>query len=126
MRQQRIERKKDTAKPLLIDNRAHKVPEIPQPSPAVVDTPVRAVFYVEVGDMETVRVQLLIQEINKMYEGARGGVQYVIPIRHGKIGSDIVFEEEFLKVVHDTCEIKDDKIVLKDGSTKVLIVRERI
>lgn len=125
MRQQHIQKKSPKAEPQIIDERRRELPEIPI-DPAAANKPVRAVFYVEVGDMETLRVQLLVQEINRQYSGARGGVHYVVPIRHGKIGTDIAFEQEFLDVVNKMCEIKDGKIVLKDGAEDVHIVRETI
>ena len=125
MRQQHIQKKTQKPGPQVVDQRRRELPEI-QFDPAVANQPVRAIFYVEVGDMETLRVQLLVQEINRQYSGARGGIHYVVPIRNGKIGSDIVFEQEFLDVVHKMCEIKDGQIVLKDGAADVHVVRESI
>lgn len=121
MKQQHVQKKIAKAAPQIVDQRKREIPEI---VPSTTNVPVRAVLYVEVGDMEPLRVQLLVQEINKQYVGARGGVHYVIPIRNGKIGSDIVFEQEFLDVVNKICEVQDGKIVLKDGATEVQIVRE--
>lgn len=125
MRQQKIIRGDKKKTPIIQDDRKHAVPEIVV-SPASADIPVRAVFYVEVGDMDQMRVQLLVTEVSKLYTGLKGGVHYVIPIRHGKIGSDIVFETEFLRVVNETCEIKDGEIKLRQGAQEVQVVRQQI
>ncbi len=128
MKQQYVGKKNQKSVPQIIDNRQHKEHNIPdiKIDPATANKPVRAVFYVEVGDMEPLRVQLLIQEINKQYSNARGGVHYVVPIRHGKIGSDIVFEKEWENVVRQTCEIRDGQICLKDEAKEVCVIRESI
>lgn len=126
-RAQRIERKKASTAPQIIDTRQPKaVPPAPPVDPAVANLPLRTVFLMEVGDMEPAKVQLLVQEANKMYEGVRGGIHYVLPVRHGKLRSDIVFEQEWLEVVRKTCEVKDGQIVLKDGATECHIVRQNI
>lgn len=126
-RAQRIERKKPTAAPQIIDTRQPKsVPPPPPVDPAVANLPLRTVFFMEVGDMEPAKVQLLVQEANKMYEGSRGGIHYVLPVRHGKLRSDIVFEAEWERVVRETCEIRDGQICLKDGATECQIVRTNI
>ena len=49
-----------------------------------------------------------------------------MPVRNGKLGPDVVFEEEFLKIVNKTCEIKDNVIVLKGDARKVQIVRQKL
>ena len=125
MKQQRIISRYKDKQALVVDKRKSTIPEVPF-DPQTVNIPVRAVFFVEVKDMARERVQLLIQEINGMYNGARGGVHYVIPVRHGKLGSDIVFENEFLAVVEQMCTVENGKIVLKDGAQDVHVVRETI
>lgn len=125
MKQQHVSKKNKKGQTQIVDNR-RQIVDTPDIDPSVVNMPVRTILYVEVGDMEKLRVQLLIQEINKQYDSARGGVHYVIPVRHGKIGSDIVFEQEFLNVVNKVCEIKDGQIVLKDGAKEVHIVRDSL
>mgnify|MGYP006283240245 FL=1 len=125
MKQQKVIKNNKPKTPIVMDDRPHKIPDI-EINPETANLPLRAVFYVEVGDMDQLRVQLLVSEVTKLYTNLKGGIHYVIPVRHGKIGSDIVFEEEFLKAVNDTCEIRDGKIVLKDGATKCHIVRTAI
>jgi hypothetical protein len=126
MRQQRIERHKPQTAPQIIDERQPKVPEPPQVDPAYANLPLRTVLLVEVGAMEPPAIQLLIQEINRVYTGAKGGIHYIIPIRDGKIGSDIVFESEWERIVQETCEIHDGKIRLKDGAQNCIIQRQVI
>lgn len=125
MKQQKI--KKSSSKPVakIIDNRKPDLPE--SDDYTNINKPVRTVLYVEVKDMDQKQVQLMVQYINEMYKGSRGGIHYVIPIRHGKISSDIVFEEEFLKVVREVCESdKDGQIVLKNGATDVHVIRQMV
>jgi hypothetical protein len=126
MRQQRIDRHKPQTAPQIIDDRQPKIPPPPTVDPAVADLPLRTVLYVEVGDMEPAKIQLLVQSINEMYEGAKGGLHYVVPIRGGKIGSDVMFEAEFLRVVRELCEIKDNQIILKDGAQECNITRYQV
>lgn len=122
MKQQRIANPKSTKAPQIIDTRQPKL----DPQVEASKVPVRTVCYVEVRDMAPAQVQLLIQEINKVYETSRGGIHYAIPIRHGKIGSDMEFEAEFLATVKKICEVKDGEIVLRDGAQECTIVREHI
>jgi hypothetical protein len=126
-RAQRIERNKPKTAPQIIDTRQLKV--IPQPAavdPAIANLPLRTVLLLEVGDMEPAKVQLLVQEANKMYDGAKGGIHYVLPVRHGRIGTDVVFEGEWEKIVQETCEIRDGQIRLKDGAAECYVVRQRL
>lgn len=87
--------------------------------------PVRTVHYVEIGNMHSKQLQLLLQEMNKMYDTAHG-INYFIPVRHGKISCDIQFEAEFLTVVNEMCEIKDGEIILKGGAKDVQVIRQQI
>lgn len=125
---QKIVRKKPKPGPIVYDERPPRQPEIPQVAidPATANAPVRTVNFVEVGDMVGKQLQLIIQRLNETHDTAKGGIHYFLPIRHGKIGSDILFEEEWLEAVHKTCEIKDGQIVLKGGAKEVLVIRQRI
>jgi hypothetical protein len=126
MRAQRIERNNSTKAPQIIDERQPTIPEPPKVDPAVAHIPVRTVFLMEVGDMAPEQIQYLVQEINKVYSESKGGVHYVLPVRHGKIGSDLLFEVEWERVVQDTCEIRDGQIKLKEGAQDCQIVRQNI
>ncbi len=127
-RAQRIDRNKPKAIPQIIDTRQPKA--IPQPAvdPAVANLPVRTVMLVEVGDMEPAKVQLLVQEASAAWRDNKGGPHYILPVRHGRIGTDVVFEEEWLAIVRQTCEFdhQQQQIVLKEGIQQCQIVRQRI
>lgn len=127
-KQQKIQNKKIKPQPQIIDERS-RIPQIPQEpliNPDIANLPLRTVIYIEVGSMEPAKVQLLIQEINNVYANSKGGIHYVIPIRNGKIGTDIVFENEFLNVVKEVCEINGGEIILKDGARDCHIIRNKV
>ena len=134
MRQQKIEHKKTKKKHVhVINQRAIDGPPIidtgskfPNVAPEIANQPVRAIYFVNVDGMEPIQIRLMLQKLNETYSSARGGVHYMIPLRGGKIGQDILFEEEWLNVVNKTCEIKDGEIVLKDGAKGVTVIREMI
>jgi len=127
MKQQKISRNKPAKKPVtILDDRTPKEPPQIALDPSIANKPVRSVNYVEVGDMPAQHVQYMVQELNATYDSAKGGLHYFIPVRHGKIGSDIVFEDEFLKTVKEVCEIKDDEIILKGGAKEVHVVRRQL
>lgn len=129
MKQQRISRNQPKKQAVVIDERSHMPaePQALQIDPAIANLPLRTVTYVEVGSMEPAKVQLLMQEINAVHANAKGGIHYVIPIRNGKIGTDIVFEQQFLDVVKDVCEVNGaGEIVLKNGATDCNIIRNKV
>jgi len=105
----------------VIDERDFSALEIPED-----DIPVRAVHYVEVGEMTPAQIAILMKQLNESFKSAKGGTHYVVPIRNGKIGSDIVFENEWLEVVRNTCEIVDNQILLKNNIQEVKILRQRV
>ena len=121
-RAQEVKSKKGKKLPPTVIHENPKYLEIESES----DKPVRAVLYVEVSDMPTEQVTLLLAALNDQYKNAKGGVHYIMPVRDGKIGPDITFEEEFLKIVEETCEIVNGKIVLKNGAQETQIVRKQI
>lgn len=129
MRQQRIQRQQPKVTPEIVDNRTNILPESQkfEINPEFANLPIRSVTYLEVGEMPPAKVQLLIQEVNRVQENNKGGIHYVIPIRNGKIGTDIVFENEFLTVVREMCEINElGEIVLKNGATECHIIRNKL
>lgn len=125
---QKIERKKPKQGPIIYDERPTPEPQIPQTqvNPATANAPVRTINFVEVGDMVGKQLQLILQRLNQTHDTAQGGIHYFLPVRHGKIGSDILFEEEWLRVVKETCEVQDGEIVLKGGAKEVVVIRQRI
>lgn len=87
----------------------------------------RAVLYVEAGDMPTQAFSELVKRVSEAYKGQDKDVHYILPVRHGKIGAEIFFESEWLDVVKKTCTINENgDIVLKDGAKDVLVRREYI
>lgn len=126
MKQQRIERTKPRTAPSIIDERQPKVQTLPTSNTSN-DLPLRTVYYVEVGTMDQLHVQELVKRLGDANESLKGGMHYVVPVRNGRIGSDIIFEHEILEMVRKVCEVNSDgEIILKDGATECQIVRERI
>jgi hypothetical protein len=124
---QKIERRKPKNTATIVDNRTPQQLNTQYSNPEVANAPVRTINFVEVGDMEGKQLQLILQRLNATHDTAKGGIHYFLPVRHGKIGSDIVFEEEFLKVVKQVCEVDESGLIqLKDGATEVTVVRRRI
>lgn len=125
---QKIQRSKPKVGPVIYDERPPRTPEVPptQIDPAKANAPVRTINFVEVGDMVGKQLQLILQRLNETHDTAQGGIHYFLPVRHGKIGSDIIFEEEWLKVVNETCEVVDGEIVLKGGAKEVVVIRQKI
>jgi hypothetical protein len=127
VKQQKIERKPKKSGPTVISEKTPSAPSAITLDPKYANAPVRAVNFVEVGDMDPAHVQLMLNELGQMHDSARGGIHYFLPVRHGKIGSDIVFEGEWEKIVQATCEVNEKgEIVLKDGAKEILVVREKV
>jgi hypothetical protein len=83
----------------------------------------RVVVFVEIADMDHQHFAQLAAEFSKAYRAQVPGEHYFIPVRNGRIGSDPLFEQEFEDVVNQLCEVKDGKIVLKDGAKRVNVIR---
>ena len=118
MKKQIVTKQKQLKTVTLVDNRTK--PEQPA------DVAVRTVLYVEVGNMDTQQVASLVSQVSQMYQGNRGGIHYILPIRNGKIGADIFFESEWLKVAREICTVQDGQIQLKDGAAQIKVTRETI
>lgn len=105
---------------------SNKTPKLPKPPVVPSGVTLRTIHFIEVGDLAPGNIQLMVQELNATYNPAEQGIHFVIPIRHGKIGTDIVFEAEFLKIVLETCEVNEDgEIVLKGGARDVQVIRTK-
>jgi len=112
--------------------------EVPQVSPEVlaqskeVDdlrVPIRTVMYVEVGNLPPNEVRDIVASLTSTLHP--GHPHFVVPLRNGKMNTDLDFEAEILEFVNSICEITDDggsgaKIVLKDGCHDVNVIRVRI
>ncbi|MDB4490026.1 hypothetical protein N9045_00775 [bacterium] len=123
---QKIRRSKPKNTTTIIDERSPQLLNTQYSNPEVANSPVRTINFVEVGDMEGKQLQLILQRLNATHDTAKGGIHYFLPVRNGKIGSDLVFEEEFLSVVNQTCEVIDGHIQLKGGAKEVQIIRKKI
>jgi len=111
----------------IIDSRKNTKLQSLALDPTYANKPVRTVVFVEVHNMATPQVQLMVQKINEIYKDARGGIHYIVPVREGKLGSDLLFEQEFLDIVNKMCEITPDGVIaLKDGAKEVVIIRENV
>ena len=132
MKQQKISKPKSSSGPIIYDQRPPKQVETIDLSKA--NSAVRTVNFVEVGDMVGKQLQLILQQLNMTHDTAKGGIHYFLPVRHGKIGSDIIFEEEFERVGNEVFEVVDEngdivqncKIRLKGGAKEVTVVRQKI
>ena len=126
VKQQKIKRSTAKPGPTIISERT-PTPTAMTLDPKYANAPVRAVNFVEIGQMAPSQVQLMFNELSKMHDSARGGIHYFLPVRDGRIASDILFEEEWERVVRETCEVnKDGEIVLKGGAKEVLVIREQV
>lgn len=127
-RSQHIGSRKKKPGPIIIDERPVPEPVLPPGfDPAIANAPIRTINFVEIGDMVGPQLQLILQRLNATHDTAKGGIHYFLPVRHGKIGSDIVFEKEWQDIVRKTCEVNDDgEIVLKGEAKEVMIIRQQI
>ena len=125
---QHIGSRKKKPGPIIIDERPVPPPVLPPGfDPAKANAPIRTINFVEVGDMVGKQLQLILQRLNATHDNVKGGIHYFLPVRHGKIGSDIVFEEAWQDIVRKTCEVNaDGEIVLKGEAKEVMIIRQQI
>ena len=113
MKSQPIPKRKETQRPTIIDLQA--------PPKGVA---MRTVIFVEMAGMSPEQFAMLAAKFSQEYQSSARGDYFFCPVRDGQIQCDPYYESEFLDIVHKTCEIKDDQIVLKDGITPVHITRE--
>ena len=132
---QHIDNRRKKPGPIIIDERPVPAPVMPPGfDPAKANAPIRTINFVEVGDMVGPQLQLILQRLNATHDTAKGGIHYFLPIRHGKIGSDIVFEEEFEHIGRKIFEVVDEEgnviegvnIRLKGGAKEVVVIRSQI
>jgi hypothetical protein len=92
--------------------------------PDISGIPVRTVLYVDVTALEPDRARLVCRELTKTF--ATTHPHFVVPVRNNRITSDLQFENEFLEVVKQLCEVKDNEIVLKGTAQEVEVFRLRV
>ncbi len=83
--------------------------------------PIRTVLYIEVGQLPPNDVRTIIADLTKAMNNEHP--HYIVPTRSGKVTNEVVFEEQFMSVVKELCEIKDGEIVLKGGAQKMTVLR---
>ena len=87
--------------------------------------PIRTVLYLEVQDLPSADVQQVAARILKSFPNEHP--HYVLPLRFGKLTTEFEFEGEFLKTINKLCEVNEDgRIVFKDGSREVDVIRKKI
>jgi len=122
MESQPIKKPEKKKQPLVVDNQTRPEPKLINVKGA--NKPIRCVNFVEIGDMEPKQIQLLVQQLGKNHDTAQGGIHYFIPVKHGHISSDMLFEAEILDFVQKICEVDDNgKIVLKEDAEEVEVIR---
>jgi hypothetical protein len=126
------------AVPPAVKDEEPKLADVPQVSPEVLarskevddmSVPIRTVMYVEVGNLPPNEVRDIVASLTATLHP--GHPHFVVPLRNGKMNTDLDFEAEVLEFVRSICEITDDggsgaKIVLKDGCCDVNVIRVRI
>jgi 3,4-dihydroxy-2-butanone 4-phosphate synthase len=86
---------------------------------------IRVVVYLETAGMENARIYHFIKTLNEAYKDSHG-THYVVPVKNGKLNTDIQFEQEFLSTVRDLCTVDSNgQIVFKESYGDVLVIRER-
>lgn len=131
---QKINRPKKKNQPIIYDERPAPPPTLPKTDISKINAPVRTVNFVEVGDMVGKQIQLILQRLNATHDTAKGGIHYFLPVRHGKIGSDIVFEEEFENIGKKLFEVVDENgdpienatVRLKGGAKEIVVIRQKV
>lgn len=122
MKPQKIVKNREEKKPLIINEKQQAIIE----GKIASEKPVRAVYFVEVGNLPPSKIQDLYGALNAEWVKAQGGMHYVIPVRDGRITGDILFEQEILKIVNRLCEVKDGQIALRNGYEDVIVIRKSV
>jgi hypothetical protein len=131
MRARRIEKNSAVKQPTIINEKldnlsaAVAAPEMSAEILRTINQPIRTVVYVEVGDASQEQIMNLLRAVNEAYKSNEGGIHYVIPVRNGKLRTEIEFEQEFLETIRKICTIRDGQIVFTDGMKETVVIREK-
>jgi hypothetical protein len=107
--------------------------DVPQISPEAfarstekddMSVPIRTVMYVEVGNLPPAEVRDVTASLLQTLHP--GHPHFVVPLRNGKMNTDLDFEKEVLEFVNTVCEVQDGQIALKGGCHDVNIIRVRV
>ena len=86
---------------------------------------IRVVVYLETNGMDNARIYHFIKTLNESYKDCKG-THYVVPVRNGKLLTDLQFEQEFLKTIRDLCTVDNSgQIIFKENYGEVTIIREQ-
>ncbi len=120
MKQQRINNRKPPVKEVSVVN--EKVDRM------VADTNerIRVAVYVETAGMDNARLIHYVRKINEIYKDAVG-THYIVPVRNGKLSTEIQFEQEFLQTIREICVVDNmGQIQFKDNFGDVIVIREHV
>jgi len=120
VKQQRINNRKPPVKEVSVVN--EKVDRM------VADTNerIRVAVYVETAGMDNARLIHYVRKINEIYKDAVG-THYIVPVRNGKLSTEIQFEQEFLQTIREICVVDNmGQIQFKDNFGDVIVIREHV
>ena len=86
--------------------------------------PIRTIMYVEVGNLPPNEVRDITASLTRTLHP--GHPHFVVPLRNGKIHTDLDFERELLDFIQLISEVKDGQIALKGGCHNVDVIRVRV
>ena len=109
------------SKEALAETAVQSLPRSKEPDNATV--PIRTVMYVEVGNLPPNEVRDIVASLTATLNP--GHPHFVVPLRNGKMNTDLNFENEVLEFVQSICEVQDGQIVLKGGCHDVDVIRVR-
>jgi hypothetical protein len=84
--------------------------------------PVRTIIAIEVGDLPANQVQNAVLQISQIYATGNHPT-YILPVRNGKLTSDIIFEAGIEEMVRTLCEVVNGEIKLRSGWREVDVMR---
>lgn len=122
MRQQKVRHKKRPVQVPVIDNRKISVQKVDL---SQANQPVRTVHLVEMREMTPSQMKVFMDKLADVQSKSTDGIHFVLPVRDGKIGSDILFEQEWESLVQRMFEVdQTGKIVLKGGAKETQVIRQ--
>jgi hypothetical protein len=120
VKQQKINNKKPVIKEVSIVN--EKVDRMVSDS----SERIRVAVYVETAGMDNARLIHYVKKINEVYKDAVG-THYIVPVRNGKLSTEIQFEQEFLQTIRQICVVDSDgQINFRENFGDVIVIREHV
>lgn len=125
MRSQNINKPEQKKTPTVINvSKQQMIGDQAEKSEVMVSSmPVRTINYVEVGSMSHEQIAELGKLFAANYQGNVHGPHYLIPVRDGKLRTDINFENEVLPIVKQLCEVANGEIVMRGADVEVKVIR---